>query len=188
MRVESENINSAYVNLYNYKIKNLYSMKFILASFIICGVIGCSISDSNVEALDDDIRMNISFVDETGNDLLNPNHPDAITEQNTDLYYVVDGEKERVFEGHLDHPKQFYIWHAEEQDIYYMTLFPNREFTNNMSTTFIEFADSAMDTIQVEVEKENVWVCTKVWYNQELKWKIEDDKPRLLSIIKNGNY
>ncbi len=42
-------------------------MKYILTGLIICGVIGCSISDSNVEALDDDIRMNISFVDEAGN-------------------------------------------------------------------------------------------------------------------------
>lgn len=160
-------------------------MKLLYICTVLFSFLGCSLSGNNPSAIDDDTRIHFLFVDQEGNDLLNPDHPHAITEHNTDLYYLVKNEKQKVFEKNLDHPKHFHIWKSDETGFYYMTLFPNHNFTNNTSLTYIEFADSSTDTVKIEVEEENIWVCTKVWFNQQLKWSIEDDGYRLLTITKN---
>lgn len=69
--------------------------------------------------------INISFVDGKGSDLLNPDHSEAITEQNTDLYYLIDGKKEKYFKDNLDYSKGFFISDEKLSNWYFMGIFPN---------------------------------------------------------------
>lgn len=39
-----------------------------------------------------DTLVSINFEDQQGRNLVNPDHPQAMTEQNTDLFYVIDGQ------------------------------------------------------------------------------------------------
>ncbi|HKK46562.1 MAG TPA: hypothetical protein VJ964_13640 [Balneolaceae bacterium] len=156
-----------------------------LVYFVALLISGCTTSSNNPNDLNDDVRMNISFVDQNGKDLLNPKQKHAITEQNTDIYYLANGEKKKVFDNNLDHPKHFYIWYAEDLDTYFMTLFPNRAFKDNeshSSVTYIKFADGTMDTVKVKAKKADIWGVTKVWYNQTLRWDISDQQPRKFTI------
>ena len=56
--------------------------------------------------------------------MLDPEHPNAITEQNANLYYLVDGEKEKYFEGNLDHSKGFFVSDEKLSDRYLMRVYP----------------------------------------------------------------
>lgn len=118
------------------------------------------------------------FRDTSGNNLLNPHHPNAITEQNTDLYYLIDGQKEKVFNGNLDSPKGFHIDKGDDTALYeyFLHLYANTIRGQNTATTYIQFNNDSMDTVKVSYEYSGNSVhLNKVWYNQELRFDPEKD-------------
>lgn len=138
-----------------------------------------------------DIRIDLLFQNEKGENLLNPNHPNAITEQNTDLYFQIEGQNQKVFDGNLDCPKMFCIQELEDDAPYkyLMLLTPNIIEGQNMATTYIRFSDATMDTLRVAYEYNTpATYVTKIWYNQELRWSLdengEDNPLRFLIITK----
>lgn len=148
-------------------------LKILAIGFLI---VGCSTgSDGNRATINTDVK--IVFVDQQGNNLLNPENQNTITEQNTNLYYLVNGEKQKVFEGTLDCPKQFCIEKSESSGTYYMQVFPNIIHGQNETITYIEFSDSSMDTIKVHYEDGRGYTyVTKVWYNHQLRWDNDADR------------
>ena len=118
--------------------------------------------------------INFSFVDKNGNDLLRSSHSDKITEQNTDLYFLKNGKKQRAFDDNLDHPKHFFISDEKISNRYFMRVFPNIIDGQETATTYIEFSDASKDTIKVQYKDEPT-VVTKIWYNGELRWDTNSD-------------
>ena len=119
-----------------------------------------------------DTDLELMFKDAKGNDLLNANTPNAFSHDKIDLYYLINGEKERAFEGHLDHPKKFFVYQAGNQHI--MRLFPSLHEKDTQTQTFIKLNETDTDTITCTIRKwgknnQSVAV-TKVWYNNKLVW------------------
>jgi hypothetical protein len=136
--------------------------------------------------------IDISFIDQNGQDLLDPANEIVITEQNTDLYYLVDDSLMKQYEGHLDHPKMFFVSDEKSwpNDNYFLRVFSN--IIEGKSTTFsyLEFEGGSMDTIKTQYEiGDNSTVVTKVWYNGDLKCDVYDKKnPDLESTKYGGCY
>lgn len=116
--------------------------------------------------------IGLSFVDEDGKDLLNPEHPNHWNEDNLDVYYLQDGEKVRVYDDMMDYPESFKIFYAGDQDRYTMQLWTSSYVEDGHTTTFIEFPDGKMDTIKIKVHSvEGSLLAQKIWYNGELSWQ-----------------
>lgn len=144
---------------------------FILTSAVLFVACNSTTPDHTVKST----NIDFSFVNEDGEDLLNPSHPHAITEQNTDLYYLINGEKEKVFDKNLDYPKHFFIPDEKLSDKYFMRVFPNIVKGQKTAISYIQFSDTTMDTIKVEYTDEpGLTVVTKVWYNGALRFNIND--------------
>lgn len=150
--------------------------KIIILPFIVCALTGCSTTDSDT-AVHIDIGIDLVYLDQEGQNLLNPGHADAITEANTNLYFLEDGTKRKVFESNLDCPKMFCIWQREVDSVYFMRLFPNVIKGQDTASTYIEFSDGTMDTIKVEYiyDTSSSVHTSKVWYNDELKFNEDVD-------------
>ncbi|MEX0858387.1 MAG: hypothetical protein WD016_09575 [Balneolaceae bacterium] len=124
----------------------------------------------------------IAYVDQDENDLLDPAHPNAITEGNTDLYYLINGEMVKQYENHLDHPKKFSVVTEEKLfDRYFMHISPNTiEGLDTAITyiTYLEFENNSLDTIKTQYRRpspsSNSIFVTKIWYNGELRWDVDD--------------
>lgn len=120
-------------------------------------------------------------MDGLGNDLLNPSTVGSFNTGNVDLFYLNNGQKERVYNGNMDYPENFFIFEANGQ--YYMRLFPSEYVIGNRSTSFIQFNQTDIDTLTCQLLKsESKAVCTQVWYNDQLVW--DGNGPRYFEIRK----
>jgi len=165
-------------------------MKNYLLMIFVIFIISCSKQED--QKLDNigvnvDRDINISVKDSAGNDLLDPENPQAIRESEIWLYYLIDGKKEKVYIPNLDHPRNFFIFKDHrnyDSSEYIIRVFPNDEKSNSYPITYIQWNNADTDTIKCEIERTEYEVrCTKVWYNGELKWK-GNDTWRYFEIIK----
>ncbi|MCW9707491.1 hypothetical protein [Fodinibius salsisoli] len=164
--------------------KLFYTLTAILVTAI---MVGCSSpNDANVYI---GANVDFFFVNEQGEDLLDPDHPNAITEKNTDLYYLEDGERKKVFEGHLDSPKKFSITSEKRSGKNWMRVFTNLIPDQDTTTTYLQFSDFPEDTIRVQYGfTDNSTYIRKIWYNGELKLDIDwDEQPQVIKIVKSTN-
>lgn len=147
---------------------------------------GCS-TDSNVETVKE-IAFYVSYLDQEGKDLLDPEHPVAITEQNTDLYYLIGNELVKQFEGHLDKPKKFWISTDEVlRDLNFMVVQSNIIEGQDMAISYLEFEDNTIDTVKTNyIQDGSNTHLTKVWYNGELRCDIQD--PNSNSVIEDRTW
>ncbi|MDO6390684.1 hypothetical protein Q4E40_11150 [Pontibacter sp. BT731] len=131
-----------------------------------------------------DIAIELTFKDSAGNDLLDAKNPHAFSTNNIDLYYLTNGKQERVFDGKMDYPKQFFVFQTGSQHV--MRLFPSLDEENMRTQTYLKLNETDTDTISCIIKrwgKSNQSVAvTKVWYNNELVW--EGAGPRYVEIVK----
>lgn len=161
------------------------SLPFILFALLLYG---CSTSPNSETVVN--TSVDIIFIDKNGKELLNPNELNAITEQNTDLYYLINGEKQKIFKGHLECPKMFCINNTKDNNTtvynYIMKVFANTIRGQKTATTYLEFEDGSMDTIKVAYvffgAGNNSVTLTKIWYNGKLKASGEGEWPPVLAI------
>jgi hypothetical protein len=116
--------------------------------------------------IDDSVYL--KFVNEKEEDLLNSNLPHAITMQNTDIYYLVNGKKKRPDVG-SDNPKGFHIGHYDTTGDYEMLLYANTPKERNTGITYINFKEYPSDTLKVKYDNSHGIVITKIWYNGKLR-------------------
>lgn len=121
----------------------------------------------------------IAFVDNAGQDLLDKETPNYWTEDDLNIYYLKDGEKELVFNGNLSMPKNFWIYDpdnyngVEDSNCHLELLLSSYLDEDGFSTTYIEFPGGEMDTLKLKgrlVPKAG-FLGDKLWYNGELVWK-----------------
>lgn len=144
-------------------------MKSALA--IVFSLMLLSCSDDNSEADSVSTHFDVLVKNAEGTDLLNPENPDAFTEESIKLYLLVDGERKLYYKDNYDHPHGFRIDKAEETGRYYLRVFPEFEKSNEESTVFLKFSSLAEDTIRQQYDIGPGYIaCTKIWHNGNLVW------------------
>ena len=163
---------------------------FLLITTIL--IASCSSDDNNNDDnyynLDTDIIFTIK--DSNGNDLLNPNNPNAYLSETVKIYYLKEnGDLEEVYNSNLDAPRNFNIITPEDsgENVYAFSLFPNTNVIEN-AITYIEWNDTEKDTVRTNYRYGNNYtICNKVWYNNVNVWteNTEINAGRIFEIIKN---
>lgn len=128
-----------------------------------------------------DTNIDIMYVDENGDSWLDQKE---LNENNINIYFMKDGQKEKVFRGNLDAPKMFSIYQdASGKDVF--RLFPSDYIENNKSRTLIEFSSTDVDTVDcVFNTRNNNMICEEIWYNGEPIWNTTQNSPRVIEIVK----
>jgi len=162
-----------------------YSISFILV-LTISLFTACESEDKNNAAFSIDRIVKISVKNQKGDNLLDPKNSNSYTEEDITVFYLVDGEKKKVFRPNLENSKGFKIYNWENTPGYRMMIFPNDLSEDDIRTTYIQWGENDLDTMKTQIErKENSVWCTKVWWNGELRWEAYPKKTkRYLEIIK----
>lgn len=144
----------------------------------------------NNDAVFDETGFDITYFDQNGNDLLDPNNPKSYKESNIDIYYLLDGIKVKQYQENLQSPEFFFISNEIRENKHFMVLHPNRKSLdeNNRAITYINFGNNEEDKVECEFQtyenSSNIQVV-KIWYNNELKWQYTTGgSSRWIEIIK----
>lgn len=153
-------------------------LSIICLAFFLSGLNGCSTQVCGCIEKPNEIAM-ISYIDEQGQDLLDPDYENSINKNNLEFYYVEDGEKSRE-------PGSADIIYEEETKNYILQLHLSSHIEENgFTTTFIEFANGT-DTLKLEPRGEDGAFGEKFWYNGDLVWEVSSEEPIYLEITKTS--
>ena len=121
----------------------------------------CTIVDTNII---------IKFVDQNGKNLLN-DVEGGIEPAGIVLYYKVNGQWEEYFESNLDAPKG-YLTTEESGDAFFVLYTDPSYSENNNAEIKIQFTETLSGILKAEFNQSGGnLICTKVWYDGELKWE-----------------
>jgi hypothetical protein len=112
-----------------------------------------------------DTILEFEIINGEGKDLLNSETPGFYNKDNIEVYYLINGIKEKVFYPNLDNPKQFLVYTVGNK--YVLRLFPNENKSNNSSITYLELNKSDTDTVKC-IYAINSLVVEEVYYNDSL--------------------
>ena len=151
-------------------------MKKLIALFILgFSLVSC---EKNIEGVLIDANVDLAFRNANGADLLNPSAPNAIKDDDLDVFVLKNGIKNRFYQANLDAPKSFKIF--KEGDSPYVMRFYfdvlEENFNGNQVTQYLRYKDGAEDVIVAEFNsnrKQNK-VIQKVWINGVLRWSSAD--------------
>lgn len=130
-----------------------------------------------------DRSVELSLKDQNGEDLLDPNNPNAYKAESIKLYYLINGEKQEVFDENMDYPRNFLIFNNESE--YRMRIFLNDTETETLPNTFVEWNSETTDTLKAEFRRADDYIqVIKTWFNGELKWNVENEQANYFTIIK----
>lgn len=156
-------------------------MKNIVMLFTILLFLGCS--PEKQEDFNLNVGFELSIINETGEDLLDPNHPNAIKEENIKLFYVVNDKVEEVYNPNLDNPRNFLIFKHENE--YRIRIFQNYSETETKPITYVQWSDSDKDTIEASYDRySNAIIQRKIWYNGALMWPTSTNLDPFFTIVK----
>ena len=93
-------------------------MKALTILLLMVSLYACK---KNNVAVFDSTAFDISYFDQNGNDLLDPNNPKSYKESDIDIYYLLDGIKVKQYQGNLEFPEFFWI----PNEIRFETTFDN---------------------------------------------------------------
>lgn len=135
-------------------------MKTFLILIFLAGL--CSNCKKNAVApLNGRGAIDLIVTDIHGGNLLDPSNPDGYKEKDIDMYFLVKGEKKRVYEPNLTHPK--HLWIQVVDSVYRLTFFADESALQ--TTTFLQWRKASVvseDTIQCKYGKygdlEKVWI------------------------------
>ena len=167
-------------------------MKNLIFLLLATLIVSCSSDDNNNDESYYNLDTNIIFTikDSNGNDLLNPNNPNAYLSETVKIFYLKEnGDVDEIYNSNYGSPRNFSIITPENSgsDVYAFSLQPNTHIMEN-AITYIEWNDTEIDTIKTNYRYgDNHTVCNKVWYNDTNVWteNTEINTGRIFEIIKN---
>lgn len=125
--------------------------------------------DKEKEKIVFDQGIEITVLDELGNDLLNPSNQNAYDVDKIKIFYLINGVIEEVYNPNYDNPRNFSI--SEREGLFRLMLTLNATENDEYPTTYIRWSESDTDTIKCIVKRtDRSVICTKVWYNDSLVW------------------
>lgn len=130
-----------------------------------------------------DVALEFSVFNSQNEDLLNPENPNYINQENIELLYVIDGKTQQAYSSNSDYPKNFLIYkHADE---YRIRVFPNNSETEAKPITYIKWSNSDTDTIEVVYERtQNAVSQRKIWLNGDQIWDWAENMDPYFIIVK----
>lgn len=138
-----------------------------------------------------DLGIYISFIDNNGTDLLNPNNDVSYKENEIKVFHLLNGKKELFYKSNLDHPNGFFIVHDEKISNYYYLGVGVNDYDNGSTAnpyeaiTLLELSENVTDTITCKIEKgENSLLTRQVTYNGKVVWDWDDNTERRITIKK----
>lgn len=134
-------------------------------------MVSCSEDDKNdLDSYNFSGSFDMKVVNAAGEDLLDPQHPNAINPDNVKLYYYRNGVSEEVFNPDLHAPRNFWVIQDPDGGEYMIRMVPNYYEAEGNTITYIEWNESDTDTIESEFSfHDDATLLHKVWYNGELK-------------------
>lgn len=155
------------------KVFKLYLLSVFLFAF--------SCKKESVESVNIEANARILLMDNQSRNLLA--EPIAIDINNINIYYVINGKQVLQNNGNLDYPKSFRIINDQDGENV-LDVFLNNS-NEPMPVTLVSFGNSDVDTIRCEYRREKLSViCTKIWYNNDLKYDVKMNMDRKFSVIK----
>ncbi len=160
-------------------------MKAIVILMMVTFLTSCNKEDETEKvAVFFDTSVEISLKNQSGEDMLNPNNQNGYRAENIKIYYLVNGEKQEVFDVNMDYPRNFLIFQLENE--YRIRIFQNSAETEELPITYVEWNENETDTLQAEYDRtyNNQPRVQKVWFNGDLKWDGKDGEKGFFSVIK----
>ncbi|GAA0195031.1 hypothetical protein GCM10009122_58970 [Fulvivirga kasyanovii] len=160
--------------------KNLNNVIFLL---LLVAAIAVSCKDDDVDCCTIvDTTIIMKFVDENGVNLLNDIAEHGIEPAGIVLYYKVNGQWEEYFEANLDAPKG-YLTTEESGDAFFILYTDPSYSENNITEIKIQFTEDLSGILKAEFTQNGSNVtCTKVWYDDELKWDQTSQSERSFTV------
>jgi len=160
-------------------------MKTILSFILIITVISeCQKEDheeSNSVVVDNAIEL--ALVDPEGNDLLDLQNENAIEQSKINVFYLINGSLQEVYDTSKDYPRNFLVYKHENQ--YRIRVFLNSEENEATPETYIQWSESDTDTIKAEFRRSpSSLTIDKIWLNEEGLWPSEDKKELYFTLTK----
>jgi hypothetical protein len=170
--------------------------KILLFCIVLGFMLSCKEDVQEEDGVYVSLRIHLTIESTDGIDLLNPNTPNAIREDNIRMFYEIDGKRETYASTSnayiLDNPSGFTlntpVISTQPIDMlgnkYFLTIFSNSLVSNN-SITVLAFSGKDAIKLRTEVLRTNGSIrVTKVWYENILVWPIEgNDGPPYVRII-----
>ncbi len=163
-------------------------MKNLLFILTIIAFFSCDKSNEANEQVGEyqynlDVALEFSVFNSQNEDLLNPENPNYINQENIELLYVIDGKTQQVYSSNLDYPKNFIVYkHANE---YRIRIFPNYSETEEKPITYIQWSNSDTDKIEVVYERTlNAVLQRKIWLNGNQIWDWTENTDPYFIIVK----
>lgn len=115
--------------------------------------ISCSEKDDDYVCCPNQVHMDnieMSIKNAEGEDLLNPNNPNAYCVSEIKLFYKIGGEIMEVYDQMMDDPRNFSIYKNEIESEYRIRLLPNHDRDEAQPITYIQWNETDRDTIKAE--------------------------------------
>lgn len=123
------------------------------------------------------LDANISLLDGSGVDLLDPNNPISFKKENIKIYHLINGDEK--WAGVDD------FIYQDSDSIYRFRTFVNYEGNDEFPITYIDWSETDRDTIKPEIYRsENIIRAIKFWYNGELVWDANTGTAGEFTIVK----
>lgn len=111
----------------------------------------------------------ITFLNQEGEDLLDPNNSNSLDITQFKVYYLLDGIKTEINRTNLDYPKNFFIEEPDENSDYYrMFLFLNSEDNSDTTFTYLEWKENLNYVFKSQINREGGINDEKIWLNETL--------------------
>lgn len=153
-------------------------------------IISCSSNDNPTnKGVYIDTGINLIIKNNLGEDLLLPSTPNTLNTDEIELYYLLDGQKEKVFIGNLTYPKNYFIYNYINSKA--ITIFPDYQSKDEFPVTYVKWNSTDTDTIKCHFNRGNkndgkYISCDKVWFNNKLVYPTTENQKtgRFINLIK----
>lgn len=155
--------------------------------FLLLPVLFCSCEKNKPDnPIINETNVDVSVLDESGNDLLNPTlkFPKSIDTTEIAIYFVVNERELLVDNELLDASKGYKLLEPEgDYKHYRLRIFLNTLSTKNITKTIIQWDKDQRDVLKAEMNRnKNMRYVTKIWLNETLVW--ENEGVRFITVKK----
>ncbi len=160
--------------------------KLVGYCFLALVIVSCQ--DDDIDGYNLDTQFVFEVYNAEGVNLLDPANATSFQASQIDIYYEVDGEKQRVFNGNYTHPENFSIREDEITDKHTMVLGPNDGTDEGTTVTYVQWNENDADTITCDIARgKRFAVTTQITYNGQEVWSVDGEdysERRYFTIIK----
>lgn len=149
---------------------------FFIFLTIVTVLFSCSKSNEMEEQDAYIIHVGIEFsvLNMQNEDLLNPENPNHLDVTKIKLFYLINGEKQEVYNPNMDSPRNFRIFKHENEYRIGVTL--NHSGMSSKTITYLQWDNSDIDTIEATIKRtQNSLLQDEIWLNGIHIWERGDN-------------